>query len=70
VSGEHYRSSAMMHSPPPRELRAGMKIRFGPDQRIGELVRPSPNGEEWLVKDRFGRFWVAVTRMRAADEET
>jgi hypothetical protein len=47
-----------------------MKIRFGLDDRVGELVRPSPNGEEWLVKNRLGRFWVAVTRMRSADEET
>ena len=60
----------MMRSGPPRELRSGMKVRFGYDDRIGELVRPSPNGEEWLVKDRFGRFWVAVTRMRSVDEGT
>ena len=47
-----------------------MKIRFGPDLRVGELVKPSPNHEEWLVKDRFGKFWVAVNRLREVDEET
>jgi hypothetical protein len=55
---------------PPRELRPGMKVRFGPDLRVGELVRASPNGEEWLVKDRLGRFWVSVTRLRSAEDET
>jgi hypothetical protein len=29
-----------------------------------------PNGEEWLVKDRFGQFWVATNRLVLADEET
>jgi hypothetical protein len=52
---------------PPIELRPGIKVRFGPDQRVGELVRSSPNGEEWLVKDRLGRFWVSVNRLRLAD---
>jgi hypothetical protein len=47
-----------------------MKVRFGADQRVGELVRSSPNGEEWLVKDRLGRFWVSVQRLRLADAET
>jgi hypothetical protein len=55
---------------PPIELRPGTKVRFGYDQRIGELVRASPNGEEWLVKDRFGKFWVATNRLRLEDEET
>ena len=53
---------------PPIEPRAGVKVRFGPDRRVGELVRPSPNGEEWLVKDRLGRFWVSATRLELADE--
>jgi hypothetical protein len=52
------------------DLRAGTKIIFGPDRRVGELVRPSPNGEEWLVKDRFGKFWVATNRIVLEDEET
>jgi hypothetical protein len=54
---------------PPLEPRRGLKVRFGLDQRIGELVRPSPNGEEWLVKDRLGRFWVSTLRLMPADEE-
>ena len=55
---------------PPIELRKGVKVRFGPDRRIGELVRSSPNGEEWLVTDRFGKFWVATNRLILEDEET
>lgn len=55
---------------PPIELRPGTKVRFGPDQRVGVLERSSPNGEEWLVKDRFGKFWVATNRLRLEDEET
>jgi hypothetical protein len=54
---------------PPFEPHVGAKVRFGHDQRIGELVRQSPNGEEWLVKDRHGRFWVDTGRLRPADEE-
>ena len=54
---------------PPIELRAGVRVRFGPDRRIGELVRSSPNGEEWLVKDRCGKFWVATNRLILEDEE-
>ena len=60
----------MMRRGTPVELRSGMKVRFGPDRRIGELVRPSPTGEEWLVKDRLDRFWVSATRLELADEET
>jgi hypothetical protein len=59
-----------MTSRPPIELRKGTKVRFGPDRRVGELVRASPNGEEWLVNDRFGRFWVATNRLVLEDEET
>ncbi|MGH2472899.1 MAG: hypothetical protein ACRDG6_10920 [Candidatus Limnocylindria bacterium] len=55
---------------PPIEPRAGTKVIFGPDRRIGELVRTSPNGEEWLVKDRFGKVWVDANRLVLADEET
>jgi len=58
----------MMRRGAPLELRSGMRVRFGPEHRIGELVRPSPNGEEWLVKDRLGRFWVSATRLELADE--
>jgi len=55
---------------PPLDLRSGVKVIFGPDHRVGELVRSSPNGEEWLVKDRFGKFWVATNRLILEDEET
>ena len=59
-----------MSRQPPIEIRAGVKVRFGHDRRVGELMRPSPNGEEWLVKDRFGKFWVATNRLILEDEET
>ena len=55
---------------PPLELRRGMKVIFGADRRVGELVRSSPNGEEWLVKDRFGKFWLATNHIVLEDEET
>ena len=58
----------MMRRGAPLELRSGMLVRFGPDHRIGELVRSSPNGEEWLVKNRFGRYWLNVGRLRPASE--
>jgi hypothetical protein len=32
----------------------------------GELVRGSTTGEEWLVKNRFGQYWVPVTQLRPA----
>ena len=59
-----------MSSRPPLELRRGTKVIFGPDRRVGELVRPSPNGEEWLVKDRFGKVWIATNHIVLEDEET
>ncbi len=56
------------------ELRAGAKVRYQPvhsDQwRDGQLVRASPNGEEWLVKNKFGKFWLHVSRLRPYDGET
>ena len=54
---------------PPFEPRSGSKVRFGLDGSIGELIRPSPNGEEWLVRNRLGRFWVSTMRLIPADEE-
>ena len=54
------------------DLRSGTKVRYASAQgdpwRDGVLVRASPNGEEWLVKNRFGRFWIHVTRLRPAEE--
>lgn len=55
------------------ELRRGAKVRYLPAHsgvwREGTLVRPSPNDEEWLVTNRFGKFWIHVTRLRPADED-
>ncbi|HEV8230535.1 MAG TPA: hypothetical protein VGQ86_11285 [Candidatus Limnocylindria bacterium] len=53
------------------DLRKGARVRYRPadgEWRSGELVRGSPNGEEWLVKDRLGQVWVAVTQLRPAEE--
>ena len=54
------------------ELRPGARVRYLPvhtsDSREGELVRSSPNGEEWLVKNRYGRFWIHVGRLRPAGD--
>jgi len=48
-------------------LRPGATVRYQPADsdalREGELVRTSPNQEEWLVKNRFGRFWIHVSRL-------
>ncbi len=50
------------------DLRPGTRVRYLPahtdEWREGVLVRGSPNGEEWLVKNRFGRFWIHVSRLR------
>ena len=55
------------------ELRPGARIRYSPahsgEWREGELVKPSANGEEWLVKNRFGEFWLYVNRLRPPEDE-
>ena len=52
------------------QLRRGARVTYSPahsdEWREGELVKSSPNGEEWLVKNRFGRFWLHVSRLRPA----
>jgi len=53
------------------DLRSGARVEWvpapGPEMRRGKLVRPSPNGEEWLIDgDEGQRYWVAVTRLRPA----
>lgn len=52
----------------PLDLRPGAHVRYLPvhtDEWLdGILVRHSPNDEEWLVRNRLGRFWVPVTRLR------
>lgn len=56
---------------PRLELRKGARVLY----RLADgtwleaaLVRGSPSGEEWLVKNRFGRYWVPVTQLRPAME--
>jgi hypothetical protein len=52
------------------ELRKGAQVLYrnpvadGWEQ--GELVHGSSTGEEWLVKNRFGQYWVPVTGLRPA----
>ena len=54
----------------PLELRPGGSVRYlaadSDDWRDGTLVKASANGEEWLVKNRFGKFWLQVSRLRPA----
>ena len=54
----------------PLELRPGGPVRYraadSDEWRDGTLVRASANGEEWLVKNRFGKFWLLVSRLRPA----
>ncbi len=53
---------------PTLELRSGVTVRYlaadSGEWREGTLVRSSPTGEEWLVKNRFGKFWLHVSRLR------
>jgi len=57
---------------PTLELRRGAQVLYrSPVEdtwQTGELVHGSPTGEEWLVKNRFGQYWVPVTRLRPATE--
>ena len=51
---------------------AGMRVRYHPGAdpagwRTATLVRPSANGEEWLVRGAFGNFWLAAGRLFLAD---
>lgn len=54
------------------ELRPGASVQYraadSGEWRDGLLVKGSANGEEWLVKNRFGRFWLHVSRLRPAVE--
>jgi len=53
------------------ELRKGVRIHYRLADGTwadGALVRGSANDEEWLVKNRFGQFWVPVTQLRPAPE--
>ena len=52
------------------ELRKGAQVLYrnpaDDGWQQGELVHGSSTGEEWLVKSRFGKYWVAVTQLRPA----
>jgi hypothetical protein len=54
------------------ELRKGAQVLYRvpveDTWRQGELVRGSTTGEEWLVKNRFGLYWVPVTQLRPSPE--
>ncbi|MBM4420523.1 MAG: hypothetical protein FJ034_02840 [Chloroflexi bacterium] len=55
------------------DLRPGMRVRYRPaefpDQwREGTLVQRSANGEEWLVRTEFGRYWIGWRRITALEE--
>jgi hypothetical protein len=57
---------------PTLELRKGTRIlyRSAAEDMLqeGQHVRGSTTGEEWLVKNRFGEYWVPVTQLRPALE--
>ncbi len=54
------------------ELRPGARVLYTPahsgEVREGTIVRSSPNGEEWLVKNRFGQFWLHVNRLSPVED--
>jgi hypothetical protein len=56
---------------PTLDLRKGARVLYRSPVldgwQQGELVHGSSTGEEWLVKDRFGKYWVAVTQLRPAE---
>ena len=56
---------------PPLDLRPGVTVRYhaaeSNEWREGTLVKGSANGEEWLVKNRFGKFWLQVSRLQPLD---
>ncbi len=55
----------------PLELRPGTTVQYlaadSGEWRDGTLVRSSSTGEEWLVKNRFGKYWLQVSRLRPVD---
>lgn len=57
---------------PKLELRKGAQVLYrSPVEDIWQtavLVRGSSTGEEWLVKNRFGQYWVPVTQLRPSEE--
>ncbi len=57
---------------PTLDLRKGARVLYRSPVadmwQEGVLVHGSTTGEEWLVKNRFGKHWVAVTQLRPAPE--
>jgi hypothetical protein len=57
---------------PTLDLRPGVIVQYraadSNEWREGVLVKGSANGEEWLVKNRFGKYWLHVSRLRPAVE--
>lgn len=55
----------------PLELRPGAMVRYlaadSGEWREGTLVKSSSTGEEWLLKNRFGKYWLHVSRLRPVD---
>jgi hypothetical protein len=58
---------------PQLDLRPGARVRYSTSQsdewREGKLVKNSVNREEWLVENRFGRFWLPVSRLRPPEDK-
>ena len=56
---------------PTIEFRPGVTVQYlaadSGEWREGTLVRSSPTGEEWLVKNRFGKYWLHVSRLRPVE---
>ncbi|MEP6693206.1 MAG: hypothetical protein ABJB39_01020 [Chloroflexota bacterium] len=54
------------------DLRKGARVLYrspvADEWQEGVLVHGSTTGEEWLVKNRFGQYWVSVTRLRPFTE--
>src|ERR1700687_4632718 len=52
------------------DLRPGATVQYSPahsdEWREWKLIKSSPNREEWLVEDRFGRFLLHVRRLSPA----
>jgi len=57
---------------PTLDLRKGARVLYRSPVadmwQEGVLVHGSTTGEEWLVKNRFGKHWVSVTQLRPAPE--
>ena len=56
----------------PLELRPGASVQYvagdSGEWREGTLVKRSSTGEEWLVKNRFGKYWLHVSRLQPVPE--